>query len=328
MFKAIYLDENKNQGSFNELDREKINAILGNSKSLLWLDIQDPDDAEIDFLLETMQFHQLTVEDCLIPQQHAKIVFFDDYIFLTIHSFISSVKEFEISLVSEEMDVFLGRNFIVTVHEYPIKIINELLANGNSKAQNASLSKGIDYAVYSLLDKIIDSYFPVIENYNTLFDILDDKIFKDSNPLLMSKILKAKKSLLTVRKYLGPLRAVMSQLIRTNTVFVRAKSLVYYRDVYDHVMLLYDMVENFRDMFNTIMEAHLANTSNRLNEIMKTLTVVATIMMPLTLITSFYGMNVKAPEFEWGLAGYIFVWVILLLTLIFMLIFFKKRRLL
>ncbi|MDD5132458.1 MAG: magnesium/cobalt transporter CorA [bacterium] len=328
MFKAIYLDENKNQGSFNELDREKIKAILGNSKSLLWLDIQDPDDAEIDFLLETMQFHQLTVEDCLIPQQHAKIVFFDDYIFLTIHSFISSVKEFEISLVSEEMDVFLGRNFIVTVHEYPVKIINELLANGNSKAQNASLSKGIDYAVYSLLDKIIDSYFPVIENYNTLFDILDDKIFKDSNPLLMSKILKAKKSLLTVRKYLGPLRAVMSQLIRTNTVFVRAKSLVYYRDVYDHVMLLYDMVENFRDMFNTIMEAHLANTSNRLNEIMKTLTVVATIMMPLTLITSFYGMNVKAPEFEWGLAGYIFVWVILLLTLIFMLIFFKKRRLL
>ena len=328
MFKAIYLDENKNQGTLNELDREKLKSLLDNSKALVWLDIQDPDDAEIDFLLETMQFHQLTVEDCLIPQQHAKIIFFDDYIFLTIHSFVSSVKEFEISLVSEEMDVFLGRNFIVTAHEYPVKIINELLASENGKAQNTSLTKGIDYAVYTLLDKIIDSYFPVIENYNTLFDILDDKIFKDSNPILMSKILKAKKSLLTVRKYLGPLRAVMSQLIRTNTIFVRAKSLVYYRDVYDHVMLLYDMVENFRDMFNTIMEAHLANTSNRLNEIMKTLTVVATIMMPLTLITSFYGMNVKAPEFEWGLAGYIFVWVILLLTLIFMLIFFKKRRLL
>ncbi|MDD5259692.1 MAG: magnesium/cobalt transporter CorA [bacterium] len=328
MFKAVYLDENKNQGTIDGLDREKLKALLDNSKASVWIDIQDPEDAEIDFLLETMHFHQLTVEDCLIPQQHAKIAFFDDYIFLTIHSFVSSVKEFEISLTSEETDVFLGRNFIVTVHEYPVKIINELLAGDNSKAQNAGLTKGIDYAVYTLLDRIIDSYFPVIENYNTLFDILDDKIFKDSNPILMGKILKAKKSLLTVRKYLGPLRAVMSQLIRTNTIFVKAKSLVYYRDVYDHVMLLYDMVENFRDMFNTIMEAHLANTSNRLNEIMKTLTVVATIMMPLTLITSFYGMNVKAPEFEWGLAGYIFVWVILLLTLVFMLIFFKRRRLL
>ncbi len=226
------------------------------------------------------------------------------------------------------MDVFLGRNFIITVHGYPVKIINELLTSENGKNQNTILPKGIDYAAYTLLDKFIDSYFPVIDNYNTLFDILDDKIFKDSNPLLMSKILKAKKSLLLVRKYLGPLRAVMSQLVRTNTVFVRAKSLVYYRDVYDHVMLLYDLAENFRDMFNSIMEAHLANTSNRLNEIMKTLTVVATIMMPLTLITSFYGMNVKAPEFEWGLAGYIFVWLILILTLIFMLIFFKRRKLL
>ncbi len=328
MFRAIYLDENKNQGSINELDREKLKVLLDNKKTSIWIDIQDPNDKEIDFLLENMQFHQLTVEDCLIPQQHAKIVFFDDYIFLTIHSFSSSVQDFEISLVSDEMDIFMGRNFVVTVHEYPVKIINDLLTAENGKSKNADLSKGIDYAVYTMLDKFIDSYFPVIENYNKILDILDDKIFKESDPVLMSKILKAKKSLLMVRKYLGPLRAVMSQLIRTNTIFVRAKSLVYYRDVYDHVMLLYDMVENFRDMFNTIMEAHLANTSNRLNEIMKTLTVVATIMMPLTLITSFYGMNVKAPEFEWGLAGYIFVWGILVLTLVFMLIFFKRRRLL
>lgn len=328
MFRAIYLDENKNQVSFNELDREKLKAVLDNNKSLVWIDILDPDDQEIDFLLENMQFHQLTVEDCLIPQQHAQIAFFDDYIFLTIHSFSSSVKEFEISLATEEMDIFLGRNFIVTVHEYPVKIINELLTAENGKGQKADLSKGIDYAVYTLLDKIIDTYFPVIENYNKIFDILDDKIFKESDPVLMSKILKAKKSLLVVRKYLGPMRAVMSQLVHTNTVFVRAKSLVYYRDVYDHIMLLFDMVENFRDMFNSIMEAHLANTSNRLNEIMKTLTVVATIMMPLTLITSFYGMNVKAPEFEWGRAGYLFVLGILVLALIIMLIFFKRRRLL
>jgi magnesium transporter len=328
MLKAIYLDENKNRGVLNELDREKLTALVDNSKSLVWIDIQDPEDNEIDFLLENMKFHQLTVEDCLIPQQHAKIIFFDDYVFLTIHSFSSTIKEFEISLTTEEMDVFLGRNFIITVHEYPIKIISDLLANEEGKIQNGGLAKGIDFGAYMLLDKIIDSYFPVIEDYNRLFDILDDKIFKASDPILMGKILKAKKSLLQVRKYLGPMRAVMSQLVHTNTIFMRTKSLVYYRDVYDHVMLLFDMVENFRDMFNSVMEAHLANTSNRLNEIMKTLTVVATIMMPLTLITSFYGMNVKAPEFEWGFAGYIFVWVILILALIFMLIFFKRRRLL
>lgn len=328
MFKACYVDENKVHGSCDALDVEKMRILLDNKKSSVWIDIQDPNDDEIDFLLETMQFHPLTVEDCLIPQQHAKIVFFEEYIFLTIHTLASAIAEFEISQVSFEMDFYVGRNFIITIHEEPIKILQDILDLEMAKPQTSNLVKGIDYAVYIMLDKIVDAYFPVIENYNKLFEILDDRIFLEANPILMNKILKAKKSILYLRKILGPLRAVISQLMRTNSVFMKAKSLVYYRDVYDHVMLLYDMVENYRDMLNTVMEAHLANTSNRLNEIMKTLTVVATVMMPLTLITSFYGMNVKAPEFEWGRLGYYFVWGTLILALLLMLVFFKKKKLL
>lgn len=327
MFKAIYIDENKARGSLDNFDAEKIKPLLNNKKSLMWIDIQDPNDEDIDFLLEIMQFHPLTVEDCLILQQHAKVAFFDEYIFLTIHSMTSAINNFEISQTSYELDLYLGKNYLITIHEEPIKMLQDLFINEKDKPLNSNLSKGVDFTLYILLDKFIDGYFPVIENYNKLFEILDDRIFKEADPILMSKILKAKKSILSIRKILGPLRTVVSQLMHTNSTFIKVKTLVYYRDVYDHVMLLYDMVENYRDMLNTVMEAHLANTSNRLNEIMKTLTLVATIMMPLTLVTSFYGMNVKAPEFEWGRTGYFFVWIVLIVSLLLMLLYFKRRKL-
>ncbi len=325
MINTLILKEDRTLEEIQTLDCEKIKASLDNKKNLVFIDILDPEANEIDFLLDTMQFHPITVEEVILPQQHSKIEFFDEYVFLTFHSIIwDEKKNIRNSVVTKEIDIYIGKNYIITVHEDPITSIKGTM--DRLKASPADFAKGIDYILYIFLDKLVDNYFPILDKLNQLLESLDDEIINAKNGHTMEKILAYKREILFFRKIIVPQRSCLSQLIVTNSVFIKTKSLVYFRDIYQHVLIVADMIESFRELINTSVEVHVSMVSNRLNEIMKTLTIVATFAMPLTLIASFYGMNIKAPEFEWGRHGYYFVIGIMLLTSFVMYMFFKKKK--
>lgn len=327
MLNALILKEDKTLEEIQALDSANLKLALDNKKNIIFMDICDPESSEIDFLLDTMQFHPITVEEVILPQQHAKIEFFEEYVFLTFHSVLwDEKKNIRNSIVVKELDVYIGKNYIITVHEEPMASVKVTL--DRIKNNLSDFGKGIDFLLYILLDKIVDNYFPIMDKLNGLLELMDDEIIHSKGSQTMQKILSFKREILNFRKILVPQRNVLSQLIVTNSVFIRAKSLVYFRDIYQHVLIVSDMIESFRELINTSVEVYVSMVSNRLNEIMKTLTVVATFAMPLTLIASFYGMNIKAPEFEWGRHGYYFVIGLMLLMSFTMYMFFKKKKLL
>ncbi len=325
MINTLILKEDKTLENIQTLDAEKLKLSLDNKKNIVFIDILNPEQNEIDFLLDTMQFHPISIEKVILPQQHAKIEFLEDYVFLTFHSILwDEKKNIRNSIITKELDVYIGKNYIITVHDEQMDCIKNIV--DRIRTNLSDFGKGIDFILYIILDKIVDNYFPILDKLNSLLETLDNEIVNNINGHTMQKILAFKREILFFRKMLVPQRNCLSQLVVANSVFIRTKSLVYFRDIYQHILIVSDMIESFRELINTSIEVHVSMISNRLNEIMKTLTVVATFAMPLTLIASFYGMNIKAPEFEWGRQGYYFVILLMALVVVLMYMFFKKRK--
>jgi len=306
-----------------DLTLQEMQTALQDDKSILWVDIQQPDDQDIDLLTNTFKLHPLTVEDCIMPNARPKLEKFNDYVFLIMHA-IELHPEQEEELRTGELNSCMGKNFLITVHA---DYISSLTQNKNKvKKDSPIITRGVDFLLCSIIDSLVDSYFPIINMFDDRADDISDELFREPTQDTLSKIYNLKNEIMFLRRTVGPHVDVINIILRGGGDFITPATLAYFRDVYDNLVRLNDIIGSSRDIITGALEAYTSVVSNRLNEIMKTLTVIATIMMPLTLIASIYGMNFRHMPEIGGRYSYPAVLGVMLVIAAVMLYYFKRKK--
>lgn len=305
------------------LSADQMREALKDASSLIWMDLKDIDDNDIDILTEVFNLHPLTIEDLIMSNARPKVENFKDYIFLIMFSMDCLDKETG-RIKTGEMDFCLGKNFLVTSHNDNIAALS--VSKDRIRKDSPIIKNGADFLLYSLIDYLVDGYFPIIHEFDNAVDTLSDELFKDPTNETLKKIYALKNEIIYLRRTIGPQADALSILVRGDFAQISPANTVYFRNICDNLIRLNDIVGTSRDIITGAMEAYVSIVSNRLNEIMKTLTVIATIMMPLTLIASVYGMNFKyMPELSHKF-GYPTVISAMALITAGMLYYFKRRK--
>lgn len=267
--------------------------------------------------------HPLILEDIVDTDQRPKIKDFGDYIFIILKMIYYDKNDNEMK--AEQVSLILGKNYVISFQEREGDVFNsirERIRNNIGRIRKA----GADYLVYSLIDAIVDNYFIIIEKLGEKIENLEDKVISRPKPANLRVIHKLRRDLIFLRKSVWPLREVISILQRGESSLMLKSTNVYLRDVYDHTIQVMDTVETLRDIISGMLDIYLSSASNRMNEIMKMLTIIATIFIPLTFITGIYGMNFQnMPEIKW-VWGYPAVLLGMLIIGIVMVIYFKRKK--
>src|SRR3954451_20812179 len=290
---TIFVEKNGVTDQSARFDRAWLNPASG---VIVWVDLAAPTIPEGLILSDTFNFHRLSVEDALSARQYPKVEAYDGYLYVILHGihFLKGDKRFS----THDVDFFVGPNYLVTIHDGDSGTIQELRdhATRNPKI----LSEGPVSLLHRIVDGMVDSYRPEIDKLEDRIDDLEKQIFDQPAPDLVRRILAEKRQIAGLRRIITPQRDVVARLARRDFVDISTEMAFRFRDVYDHLVRIADDVMIFQDRITGMLEAHLANVSNRLNEGMKVLTMVATILMPLTLLTGIYGMNIALPHLPGG----------------------------
>lgn len=306
------------------LSLPKIQEALKSGEGLLWVHLDQPTTEESQTLLaETFKFHPLAIEDCMSNgYQTPKVDDYDDYLFILVHSLIPSEDLGE--LATTELDLFLGSNYLVSSTLQPESSAINSVFNRLDRDERF-ISHGMDYLCHLLLDVIVDDYMPVLDQMDEEIDWLEDKVLEKPHTSTLEKILTLKHSTLTLRRIIIPMREVVNILSRDEFPQITPNKRIYFRDIYDHLVRIQDLIESVRDVASGTLDIYLSATSNRLNEVMKALTIVSTIFLPLTFFAGVYGMNFKYfPEINWQF-GYLYVWILFAVLAIGMVAYFKHK---
>ena len=303
-----------------EVSRDSIPDLLRRSDAKLWFHFDAPTDEELRFLEEELKIHHLTLEDIVQQNQRPKIESFEDYVYMAIHPLLCK-KKWQIE--PSELDLLLGRCWIVSVHYGPLPGLIE--TSQLHERIPPALRRGTDFLLYTLVDLVVDSYFPLLDDIEDEIDSLEDRLLKQARNEDMNRLLALKRSLVHIRRAVSPQQEVFNQLTRHDFPFIQPGNLVYFRDVYDHLIRITEELDSIRDILSGALEIHLASASNQLNVTMKRLTAWGTIFVVVTAIAGIYGMNFKfMPELEWryGYFAAMSVMASISLTLYF---YFKKK---
>ena len=292
--------------------------------TVTWINIDGLHDvAIIEKIGNDFGLHPLVLEDIAHTEQRPKMDEFDDYVFII--SQMLFFDEEEDQLKAEQFSVVLGKNFVISFQEMTGDIFDPLRERIR-KGKGRIRKMGADYLMYAMMDAVVDNYFIVLEKIGEKVEELEEELLSRPGPELLQKIHNFKRELIFLRKSVWPLRETISSLERGESVFIREKTLVFLKDVYDHTIQVIDTVETLRDIVTGMMDVYLSSVSNRLNEVMKMLTVIATIFIPLTFIAGVYGMNFKyMPELEYPW-GYPAVLLCMLIVGVVMLLWFRSKR--
>jgi magnesium transporter len=279
------------------LPLERISDVIGDAAALLWVDAADPSQDELRLIGEEFGFHHLAMEDAARHHQRPKVDVYDTYLFIVFYS----LEMRDERPVPHQLGIFVGSNYLVTVHDGSIPAVNETAARWDeSSGSNGNHKRSVGRLVHALLDTVVDDYFPVIDHISDRIDDLEARIFDHYNREAQQEIFALKKDLLAVRRVLAPERDVMNTLLRPGSPVFGEETEVYLQDVYDHILRVTDAVDTYRDLLSSALDAYLSVTSNRLNRTMKTLTASSIILMTMTLVAGVYGMNfAHMPELRW-----------------------------
>jgi magnesium transporter len=312
---------------FSEKIINKVEECFGFKKtpSVTWINIDGLDDIGVlEKIGKEFDIHPLVLEDMLNTDQRPKIEDLGNYIFIVVK--MLSLDEQKMEIVSEQVSFILSKNFVISIQEAiegdVFNSVRERIRTGTGR----HTKMGTDYLVYSLIDAIVDNYFIILEKLGERIEELEEQVVTNPVPEILKKIHGLKSSMIFLRKAVWPLREILSQLERGESSLIKSQTGIYFKDVYDHTIQIMDTVETFRDMLQGMLDIYISSISNKLNEVMKVLTVIATIFMPLTFLAGIYGMNFHyMPELGWKW-GYPFFWVIILISGISMFIYFKKKK--
>jgi magnesium transporter len=288
---------------------------------LLWLDLDDPMSHSLDELAAQYGFHELAVEDCRHPNQLAKVDYYDSHTFLIINSTHYTEKPCEVRV--REISAFLGRDYIVTVHFGLSLSINEIEKRLGS---NGKRFLRPDQVLHAIIDIVVDRYLPTLDQIGDTIDQVEDDLLVNPDVLLLETIFKLKRGLLQFRRAVSSQRELLNLLIRDDTQVIQQDMRIYFRDVYDHVVRAMDLVETYRDLLTGGLDIYLTQMANRTNDIVKGLTILATIMLPLTLVTGYFGMNFDNIPFKAEANGIWYTTGGLLVIALAMLAWFKHKK--
>ena len=282
-----------------------------------WIDFYAPTEKEAALLKEFFQFHPLAIEDCFHYLQRPKLDFYEGYLFFVLHALNQK------TLRSEEVDLFVGENYIVTFHlkeaPYIDRVIRKL--KGSDKARES----GPEHMAYMLIDQLVDDYFPIIYQIEDRLNEIEDEEGHKTYGTLMNEVFGIRSDLLKLRRTIIPMRDLLYRIVNTNMMKSDANRQAYFNDIYDHLLKLTEIVESNRDMTADLRDSYQTLNSNRMNAIMMTLTIVSTIFIPLTFIVGVYGMNFdNMPELHWKY-GYFGVLIFMGLLVSGMLLWFKHK---
>lgn len=292
--------------------------------TVTWINIDGLHDIKIlETLGEQYGLHPLVMEDILSTRQRPKMEDYDDYLYLVLR--MLTTDEADVKIEDEQFSMILGDNFVITFQEKPGDVFDPVRERlRNPKRQIRKL--GADYLAYALIDAIVDHYFVALEAIGETIVDIEGELMDDSEQEDLESIHGLKREMIFFRKSVWPLREVIAQINRGESQLFHKKTLVYLRDVYDHTIQVIDTNESYRDMLSSLLDLYLSTLSNKMNEVMKVLTIIATIFIPLTFIAGIYGMNFSyMPELEWKWA-YPVVWAVIIVVTIGMVAFFKKRK--
>lgn len=294
--------------------------LLGRTDVTLFFDADSPTQSELDFLEKQLKIHHLTMEDIVNQNQRPKIESFEGYVYLAIHPL---VRKNDLEIEPAEVDLLLGPNWLLMVRYGPIAGVTD--NPQYNERLNVALCRSADFLLYTIVDLIVDSYFPLLDQIEEEIDRLEDKLIQEASIEEMDKLLTLKRSLIQIRRAVGPQREVFNQLARHDFHFVRPDHTVYFRDVYDHLIRITEELDSLRDILSGALEVHLSSISNQLNVTMKRLTAWGTIFVAITAIAGVYGMNFEhMPELHWRY-GYLFAIAVMAIVSAALYYYFKKK---
>jgi len=303
--------------SLSELQKEK------DQPGILWLNIDGLQDVKLLESIGTLfGLHPLIQEDILNTDQRPKAEDFTDYIFIVLKNIYYHADD---NLHAEQVSVILGQNFVLSFQEKETDLFNpirERLRTAKGRIRKA----GADYLAHHLMDAIVDHYFIVLENVDEKIGLLEDDLIRQTTPAKLQAIHHLKRELIFLRKSLWPLREAIALLHRSDSRLIAGSDLIYFKDISDHIIAVIDTVDTFRDMLGGMLDIYLSAASMKMNQVMKVLTIIATIFMPLTFLAGIYGMNFEyMPGLHWHWSFYLF-WGLMLTIGAGMLILFRRKK--
>ena len=322
--KITIIDYNETQFQEKKCDDVTECFSFKDKPTVTWINIDGIHQVDIiEKIGQAFDLHPLLLEDILNTEQRPKIEDFDNYLFIVLKMLYRDEKGNEIK--AEQVSLILGPNFVISFQESEGDVFNAIRDRiRNSKGRIRKM--GADYLAYSLLDAIVDSYFVVLEKFGEKMEEIEEELVTDPEPETLQDIHILKREMIYIRKSVWPLREVVNALERGESPLITSSTKVYLRDVYDHTIQVIDTVETFRDLLSGMLDLYLSSISNRMNEVMKVLTTIATIFIPLTFIAGLYGMNfINMPELKWYW-GYPAAILSMVIVALLMVIYFRRKK--
>ena len=314
------------QDSFYEEKVDNITeiSITKDQKEITWVNIDGTDDIEfIEQVGNHFCLNGLLLESILNTEQRPRFEDYEEYIFVLLKMIYCSLESDEI--IVEHLGIVFGDNYVISFQEREMDVFDPVRHRIRKSIGRIRRARA-DYLAYALIDAVVDNYFIVIEKIDNHIAGIEEKLMMDPTTEITGKIHILKREMLFLRKSSWPLREVVGALERSDSKLIHKSTGIYLRDLYDHVMQVIEYVEIFQDMLSGLLDLYLSSVSNRMNEIMKVLTIISTIFIPLTFLAGVYGMNFDyMPELGW-LYGYPLVLMVMIAIVIFMIAFFKRRK--
>jgi len=307
----------------DQLNMEQIKNFLATGKGLLWVDMENVTNEDAELLSNVFCFHSLAVEDCISKNIHPpKIDDFEDYLFIIVHGINYHIQ----SEVEEttELALFLGKNYVVTSHDVPMRSVSSML--DRIQRDGRLMRRGADFLAHDLIDALVDNIMPTIEEMDEKNDQLEAEALHEPKRETLMSIMELKRSILALTRVILPQREIVNRLSRGEYALISERAQIYYRNIYDHLVRIEMLTLGLRDMTESVLSTYLSSVSNRMNEVMKVLTLIATIFIPLTFVAGIYGMNfANMPELEWKY-GYFIILIVMAVIGVSLAVYFRRRR--
>jgi magnesium transporter len=301
-----------------------ISDLIERPDKFVWVDLTSPNEADIAMLREEFDFHPLAIEDAIRHHERPKVEAFGGYYFLIFYALHWDTDAN--TPTSAAISLFIGPNYLVSVHAHPVGAIDETIARWQKS--NDTVGRGGGALLYHLLDALVDDYFPVIDRLAERVEGIEEQIFERFQQSALQEVFALKRDLLSIRRIAAPERDVLNVLIRREVPIFEQGTIQYLQDVYDHIIRITDSIDTYRDLLSSALDAFLSIQSNQLNQIVKVLTLASIILMSCSLVAGIYGMNFDfIPELHWAF-GYPFALGLMVLISVVLIVYFRVRKLL
>ena len=323
-FTLSIIDYNKE--TIEEQSIQSIDEILPyiDKDTVTWLNVEGLGNVKlIESIGRILNIHPLVLEDILNTHQRPKFEEYDEYLYIVLKKMALENKEFSVSY--EQISILVLENFVVTFREKKDDLfipLKQRLRNSKGRLRNM----GSDYLAYGILDTIIDQAFVLLDSLDEIVELTEEGLLTSPTTQTLATIQRLKRELIYMRKTISPLREMLAAIVRTDSVLIKQKTNIYFRDVYDHALRITESIESYRDVLSGLLDIYISSVSNKMNEVMKVLTVFASIFIPLTFIAGIYGMNFEnMPELKWKWA-YPTLWIAFVVIPLVLIVYFKKKK--